>query len=132
EIVHAREEHGADRDPEERRHPPPDHGDGRSDDGRGAGDRREVMTPEDELVRRDVVDAVVEFMGRSAERFVEPVHATTEIAGVEEVSDGEDRQSDEHEQKGGHRETFLSGDVAVALTITVVFWVSAVNAPRVP
>ena len=58
EIVDTREEHRADHDPQESWQPPPDDGDAGTDDWRRAGDRREVVAPENDPIRRHVVDVV--------------------------------------------------------------------------
>src|SRR5699024_11612699 len=86
QVVHPGEEDGAEGDPEEGGQPAPDHGDGRADDGRGAGDRGEVVPPQDELVGGDVVDPVGQLVGGGAEGGAEPVDAPAEVAGVEQIA----------------------------------------------
>ena len=101
-VVHAGEEDGAERDPEERREPAPDHRDGRPDDRGGTGDRGEVVAPQHELVGRHEVDAVVHLVRRCRVGRVEPVDPLAEELRVEQVAARQHGEPDEQQPQRRH------------------------------
>jgi hypothetical protein len=60
EVVDRAHDNAADKYPQQRRHPSPDDGDGRTDNGAGAGDRGEMVAENDLLLGGDIIDPVFE------------------------------------------------------------------------
>src|SRR5699024_4317863 len=75
QVVHTGEEHGAEGDPQECGQPAPDDGDRRTHDGSGTGHGSEVVTPQDVLIRGNVIHAVVHLVRRGGEVLVQRIHA---------------------------------------------------------
>ena len=71
EIVDPCKEHRTQHHPQHRGHPAPVDGDGRTDDGGGPGNRREVMAPQHVFVRGHEIRTIVQLMCRSHEILVE-------------------------------------------------------------
>src|SRR5690606_4713136 len=101
-IVHAGEEDRAQHHPQESRRPAPDHGNGRTDDGRGTGDRREMVPPEDVAVGRHEVDAVFHLVCRRAVVRIELEDAFGYEFRIDEVSQGHAPDTQESNDNRAH------------------------------
>ena len=97
EIVDPGKEDRAEDHPEKRREPAPDDRDSRTDDGSGPGNRREVVAPQHEAIRRDVVDVVPHRMGRGLEVRVELIDFLRDELRVEAVSKEDGRDANDGE-----------------------------------
>src|SRR5699024_8097438 len=102
EVVHPGEEDGPEGHPQEGGQPAPDDGDGRTDDRCGAGHGGEVVAPEDVLVRRDVVDAVLELVRGRGSGVIEDEDLPGEVPRVQEVAGDDHHHTDACEQQRVH------------------------------
>ncbi len=104
---------GADEDvsephPEQSREPAPAHGHGRADDGSRAGDGRKVMPEEDVFVGGNIVDTVVEALGRGINGIRCPDDVTLDLLTVDPVESHVNYESDDNNNSGSHLDLLLS------------------------
>ena len=94
-----------DHHPEEGRQPAPDDGDRRSHDRRRPGHRGEVVPEQHVLVRRHVVDPVMELVRRRHEVGIELEHLPGDEARVDEDSGQKGQQAHHQQDDRAHRVT---------------------------
>ncbi len=102
EVMHAGKKYRAERHPQDGWDPTPVNGDGRPDDRRGTGDRREMMTPQHVFVGRVIVDTIVELMRRRHEIRVELVNFRCDKPGVNKPAESHPGDSEYNDHDGLH------------------------------
>ncbi len=101
-VVDAREEYGAERDPQERGQPSPHHRDGRPDDRCRARHGGEVVAPQHPLVRGHEVHPVFLHVRGRPEIRAQLEYPLRDEARVEEVSHGECTEAHHHQTDRAH------------------------------